>query len=92
MGTAIRPASTTPASWDAFSDVDAFVEEVLLELTAMVSDGTRPATGGVPLIQLLGIEPAVPDHSTLSQRARTLCLPPEPGIGVIPRSPSRSGS
>lgn len=43
MGTAIRPASTTPASWDAFSDVDAFVEEVLFELTAMASDGTRPA-------------------------------------------------
>ena len=46
MGTAIRPASTTPASWDAFSDVDAFVEEVLLELTAMASDGTRPARTG----------------------------------------------
>ncbi|SMF89671.1 hypothetical protein SAMN02982917_6823 [Azospirillum oryzae] len=30
MGTAIRPASTTPASWDAFSDADAFVEEHLL--------------------------------------------------------------
>lgn len=46
MGTAIRPSSTTPASWDAFSDVDAFVEEVLLELTAMTSDGTRPARTG----------------------------------------------
>ncbi len=46
MGTAIRPASTTTASWDAFSDVDAFVEEVLFELTAMASDGTRPARTG----------------------------------------------
>jgi hypothetical protein len=42
MGTAVRPASTTPASWDAFSDVDAFVEKLLVELTAMVADGTRP--------------------------------------------------
>ncbi|WP_143266936.1 hypothetical protein [Azospirillum oryzae] len=46
MGTAIRPASTTPASWDAFSDADAFVEGVLVELTAMASDGTRPARNG----------------------------------------------
>ena len=46
MGTAVRPASTTPASWDAFSDVDAFVEEVLVELTAMAADGTRPTRPG----------------------------------------------
>ncbi len=30
MGTAVRPASTTPASRDAFSDIDAFVEKVLV--------------------------------------------------------------
>src|SRR3954468_23507383 len=29
MGTAFRPAKTSPASWDAFSDVDAFVDAVL---------------------------------------------------------------
>lgn len=46
MGTAIRPASTTPASWDAFSDVDAFVEEVLVELTTMAADGRRPPRSG----------------------------------------------
>ena len=46
MGTAVRPASTTPASWDAFSDVDAFVEEVLTELTAMAADGSRPTRSG----------------------------------------------
>ncbi len=46
MGTAVRPASTTPASWDAFSDVDAFVNEVLSELAAMATDGTRPARLG----------------------------------------------
>ncbi|MCW2242036.1 transposase [Azospirillum canadense] len=53
MGTAVRPASTTPASWDAFSDVEAFVEEVLVELTAMASDGARPARRG-PKASLAG--------------------------------------
>jgi transposase len=46
MGTAVRPAQTSPASWDAFCDVDAFVEEVLTELAAMTADGTRPARSG----------------------------------------------
>ncbi|WP_143266912.1 transposase [Azospirillum oryzae] len=46
MGTAVRPASTTSASWDAFWDVDAFVDEVLSELTAMAADGSRPTRSG----------------------------------------------
>ncbi|MBK1842692.1 hypothetical protein JHL17_35395 [Azospirillum sp. YIM B02556] len=46
MGTAVRPASTTPASWDAFSDVEAFVEEVLSEPTAMAADGSGPTRSG----------------------------------------------
>jgi len=46
MGTAFRPASTAPASWDAFANVDAFVEEVLAELAAMTADGTRPTRSG----------------------------------------------
>ena len=29
MGTAFTPAKTSPASWDAFADVDAFVDAVL---------------------------------------------------------------
>jgi len=41
MGTAFNPAKTSPASWDAFSDVDAFVDAVLAELAAMAADGTR---------------------------------------------------
>src|SRR3954463_12627877 len=40
MGTAFTPAKTSPASWDAFSDVDAFVDAVLAELTAMAA--TKP--------------------------------------------------
>ncbi|HLP98600.1 MAG TPA: hypothetical protein VK149_09160, partial [Sideroxyarcus sp.] len=53
MGTVARPASTTPSCWDAFSDVDAFVDEALVELTAMASDGTRPARTG-PKASLTG--------------------------------------
>ena len=42
MGTAVRPAKTSSGPWDAFADVDEFVDEVLAELTAMARDGTRP--------------------------------------------------
>src|SRR3954468_23205300 len=31
MGTAVRPAKTPPGPWDAFADVDVFVDEVLAE-------------------------------------------------------------
>ena len=55
MGTATRPATTFPASWDAFSDVDAFVDEVLVELAAMAADGTRPTRPG-PKPALAGAE------------------------------------
>jgi transposase len=46
MGTAVRPAKTSPGPWDAFADIDAFVDEVLAELTAMARDGTRPQRSG----------------------------------------------
>jgi hypothetical protein len=46
MGTAFTPAKTSPASWDAFSDVDAFVDAVLAELAAMAADGTRRTRTG----------------------------------------------
>ncbi len=46
MGTAVRTAKTSPASWDAFSDIEAFVDEVLMELAAMAADGTRPTRSG----------------------------------------------
>ncbi len=46
MGTAFTPARTSPASWDAFSDIEAFVDEVLTELAAMAADGTRPTRTG----------------------------------------------
>jgi hypothetical protein len=46
MGTAFNPAKTSPASWDAFRDVDAFVNAVLAELAAMAADGTRSTRSG----------------------------------------------
>src|SRR6187431_104461 len=49
MGTAFTPARTSLASWDAFRDVDAFVDAVLAELAAMAADGTRPTRSGPPL-------------------------------------------
>jgi len=45
MGTAVRTATTSPAFWDAFADVDAFVDEVLnrvyLEKRSFSSSGSR---------------------------------------------------
>jgi transposase len=46
MGTAVRTATTSPGSWDAFSDVDAFVDAVLKELEVMATDGTRLLRSG----------------------------------------------
>src|SRR4051812_102708 len=46
MGTAFTPAKTSLASWDAFSDVEAFVDAVLAELAAMAADGTRRTRSG----------------------------------------------
>ncbi len=46
MGTATRPAKTFPGSWDAFADVDVFVDEVLAELAAMAKAGARPVQSG----------------------------------------------
>jgi hypothetical protein len=53
MGTAFTPAKTSPASWDAISDVDAFVDAVLAELLAMAADGTRSTRSG-PTPPLIG--------------------------------------
>ena len=46
MGTATRPAKTSAGSWDAFADVDVFVDAVLAELAAMAKDGSRPMRSG----------------------------------------------
>src|ERR671916_412489 len=52
MGSAVRTAKTSPASWDVFCDVDAFVDAVLAELRA----GTRSTRSG-PKPPLAGTAP-----------------------------------
>jgi hypothetical protein len=54
MGTAFRTAKTSPAPWDAFSDIEAFVDAVLAELAAMVGtrlthSGPKPPLSGAAL-------------------------------------------
>jgi hypothetical protein len=49
MGTAVRPAKTSPDPWDAFADVDVFVDEVLAERAAMAKDGARTMRSGPKL-------------------------------------------
>src|SRR3954451_11706627 len=46
MGTAVRPAKTSPGPWDGNADGDDFVDEVLAELKAMAKDGSRPTRSG----------------------------------------------
>ena len=41
MGTAGRPAMTSPGAWDAFADVDVFVDEALAEFEAVARHGAR---------------------------------------------------
>jgi hypothetical protein len=52
-GTAFTRAKTSPASWDAFSDVDGLVNAVLAELAAMAADGIRSTRSG-PKLPLTG--------------------------------------
>src|SRR5437763_894079 len=46
MGTAVLPAKTSAGPWNAFADVNAVVDDVLAELTAMAAGGTRPIQSG----------------------------------------------
>ena len=64
MGTAVRPAMTSPGPWDAFADVDVFVDEVLAELAAMARDGARPMRSG-PKPPLAGAALAQGRHGDL---------------------------
>src|SRR3954447_197608 len=60
MGTAFTPAKTSPASWDAFRDVEAFVDAVLAELAAMAADGTRRSrTGPKPALTGAALRKAI---------------------------------
>ena len=69
MGTAFNPAKTSLASWDAFSDVEAFVDAVLAEL--MAADGTRRLRSG-PKPPLTGAALRKWRSGALSNRAPTV--------------------
>lgn len=56
MGTVVRTAKSSPASWDAFVDVDTFVDEVLMELAVMEAGGAKPTRPG-PKPALVGAAP-----------------------------------
>src|SRR5215218_6050892 len=49
MGTAFRPAKTSLASWDAFSDVEAFVDAVLAERRGLCRRERREVGGQAAL-------------------------------------------
>ncbi len=44
MGTAVRPATTSPGALDAFGDLELFVDEVVAEREAMAP--ARPMRSG----------------------------------------------
>jgi len=94
MGTAVRTAKTSPASRDAFADVDAFVDEVLMELAAMegtkpTRSGPKPALAGAALrkaimaIWCLCFCSGARSASCATSRSTrcSACLPAGPGLG-----------
>ncbi|WP_448205687.1 IS5 family transposase [Azospirillum sp. sgz302134] len=71
---------TTPGGQRTYSDL---AIATALSLRALFRLPLRQTEGLVgSLLQLLGVELAVPDHSTLSRRAKAVCLP------AMPASPS----
>ena len=85
MGTAFNPAKTSPTSWDAFSDVEAFVDAVLAELAADGARSTR--TGPKPPLAGAALRKAGVLLSSLGQNLRRLrTLPLTAGHAVRRRS------
>src|ERR687888_2649638 len=72
-------ARSTPGGQPRYSAV---AIETALTLRVIFRLGLRQTEGLTgSLLQLLGLELPVPDHSTLSRRARTLAVAPPPRIG-----------
>jgi hypothetical protein len=67
---------TTPGGQRTYSDLAITAALTLRAVFRLPLRQTEGLVGSI--IHLLGVELAVPDHSTLSRRARTLRLPPEP--------------
>jgi Transposase DDE domain len=73
---------TTPGGQPHYS---ALAISTALTLRAVFRLGLRQSEGLIgSIIHLLGLELAVPDHTTLSRRAQTLALPPRPRSGTGP--------
>ena len=73
---------TTPGGQPHYS---ALAISTALTLRAVFRLGLRQSEGLIgSIIHLLGLELAVPDHTTLSRRAQTLALPPRPRSGAGP--------
>ncbi len=82
---------TTPGGQARYSDL---AIETSLILRTVFHQPLRQTEGLVgSILHRLGVELAVPDHSTLSRRARTLRLPPEPGSagGAVERLVDSTG-
>ena len=75
-------ARTTPGGQPRYS---ALAIETALTLRVIFHLAFRQTEGLIgSLLQLLGRELPVPDHSTLSRRARTLAVTPRPQLGSPP--------
>src|SRR5919205_3236337 len=71
-------ARTTPGGQPRYSAV---AIETALTLRVVFHLGLRQIEGLIgSLLQLLGLDLPVPDHSTLSRRARTLVVAPRPPL------------
>jgi hypothetical protein len=73
---------TTPGGQPHYS---ALAISTALTLRAVFRLGLRQSEGLIgSILHLLGLELAVPDHTTLSRRAQALALPPRPRSGTGP--------
>ena len=73
---------TTPGGQPHYS---ALAISTALTLRAVFRLGLRQSEGLIgSILHPLGLERAVPDHTTLSRRAQTLALPPRPRSGTGP--------
>ena len=68
---------TTPGGQRLYSDLAITIALTLRAVFGLPLRQTEGLTGSI--VRLVGVELAVPDHSTLSRRAQTRRLPPEPG-------------
>jgi hypothetical protein len=80
---------TTPGGQARYSDL---AIETSLILRTVFHQPLRQTEGLVgSLLELMGLDLPVPDHSTLSRRARTLAVAPQAATGPVPRLVDSTG-